>query len=61
MIEKLMTVGIVVKDQAKALDFYMRALGFEKRADFTPPGNPRWVTVAPKGQDIEMLAPSWFI
>jgi catechol 2,3-dioxygenase-like lactoylglutathione lyase family enzyme len=54
MIEKLATVIIVVKDQAKALDFYTKALGFEKRTDYTPPGNPRWVTIAPKGQDIEM-------
>jgi len=54
MIEKLMTVVIVVKDQVRALDFYTRVLGFEKRTDFTPPGGARWVTVAPKGQDIEI-------
>ena len=54
MIEKLTTVVVVVKDQAKALDFYTRVLGFEKRTDVTPPGRARWVTVAPKGQDIEI-------
>ena len=54
MIEKLMLVTIVVKNQDKALDFYTKTLGFEKRADFAPPGNPRWVTVAPTGQDIEI-------
>ncbi len=54
MIEKLILVTIVVKSQNEALDFYTKTLGLEKRADFTPPGNPRWVTVAPKGQDIEM-------
>jgi predicted enzyme related to lactoylglutathione lyase len=54
MIEKLMLVTIVVKNQAEALDFYTKTLGFEKRADFAPPGNPRWLTVAPKGQDIEI-------
>jgi predicted enzyme related to lactoylglutathione lyase len=54
MIEKLILVTIVVKNQNEALDFYTKTLGFEKRADFTPPGNPRWLTVAPKGQDIEM-------
>jgi predicted enzyme related to lactoylglutathione lyase len=53
-IEKLMLVTIVVKNQNEALDFYTKTLGFEKRADFTPPGNPRWLTVAPKGQDIEI-------
>jgi predicted enzyme related to lactoylglutathione lyase len=54
MIQKLANVVIVVKDQAKALDFYTQVLGFEKRTDFSPGGNYRWVTVAPKGQDIEI-------
>src|SRR5712692_10642085 len=54
LIEKLTLVTIVVKNQDAALDFYTKTLGFEKRADFSPPGNPRWVTVAPKGQDVEM-------
>jgi catechol 2,3-dioxygenase-like lactoylglutathione lyase family enzyme len=54
MIQKLANVVIVVKDQAKALDFYTKVLGFEKRTDLSPPGSPRWVTVAPKGQDIEI-------
>jgi predicted enzyme related to lactoylglutathione lyase len=53
-IEKLILVTIVVKNQDAALDFYTKTLGFEKRADFRPSGNPRWVTVAPKGQDIEI-------
>lgn len=54
MIQKLANVVVVVKDQAKALDFYTQVLGFEKRTDFKPPGGVRWVTVAPKGQDIEI-------
>jgi catechol 2,3-dioxygenase-like lactoylglutathione lyase family enzyme len=54
MIDKLLNVVIVVSDQEKAVDFYTRALGLEKRTDFTPPGGSRWVTVAPKGQDIEI-------
>jgi catechol 2,3-dioxygenase-like lactoylglutathione lyase family enzyme len=54
MIEKLANVVVVVKDQAKALDYYTRVLGFEKRTDINPPGGTRWVTVAPKGQDIEI-------
>ena len=61
-IERLSHVTIVVKDQNKALDFYTKALGLEKRADYSVPGNPRWLTVAPKGQDIEMTlwqAGSW--
>ena len=55
MIEKLTHVPIVVSDQNKALRFYTETLGFEKRADYQIPGNPRWLTVAPKGQDIELI------
>ena len=58
MIEKLGNVVLVVSNQAKALDFYTKVLGFEKRAEFAapgaPPGAPHWITVAPKGQDIEI-------
>jgi len=54
MIDRLANVVVVVKDQAKALDYYTRVLGLEKRTDVNPPGGTRWVTVAPKGQDIEI-------
>ncbi len=30
-------------------------MGFEKRADYQNPGGPRYLTVAPKGQAIEMV------
>src|SRR2546423_15348243 len=55
MIEKLTHVPIVVSDQEKALKFYTEVLGFEKRADYQNPGSPRWLTVAPKGTDVEMI------
>ncbi len=56
LIEKLTIVTVVVKDQGAALDFYTKTLGLEKRTDVPPPpGGVRWVTVAPKGQDIEIL------
>ena len=48
-------VTIVVKDQKAALEFYTQKMGFEKRADYQNPGQPRWLTVAPKGQHIEMV------
>lgn len=54
MIEKLANVVLVVRDQTKALDFYTNVLGFEKRTDISPPWGVRWVTVAPKGQDVEI-------
>jgi catechol 2,3-dioxygenase-like lactoylglutathione lyase family enzyme len=46
---------IVVKDQNAALEFYTKKMGFEKKADHTKPGEPRWLTVSPKGQNIEMV------
>lgn len=54
MIDKLTVVTVAVNDQAKALDFYTNVLGMEKRSDFTNPGGGRWLTVAPRGQDIEI-------
>src|SRR5712692_4599326 len=48
-------VTIVVKDQNAALEFYTQKMGFEKRADYQNPGQPRWLTLAPKGQAIEMV------
>jgi len=45
---------LVVKNQAQALEFYTKKVGFEKKTDYTPPGSYRWVTVGPKGQDLEL-------
>jgi predicted enzyme related to lactoylglutathione lyase len=45
---------LVVENQAEALAFYTSKVGFEKKTDFTPPGGYRWVTVGPKGQDLEL-------
>lgn len=51
---KISQLTIVVKDQAKALEFYTQKVGWEKRTDVTPPGSYRWVTVAPKGVELEI-------
>src|SRR2546422_11198060 len=48
-------VTIVVKNQNEALEFYTKKMGFEKKADYQNPGQTRWLTVAPKGQAIEMV------
>ena len=48
-------VTIVVKDQNAALEFYTKKMGFEKKADYINPPQPRWLTVSPKGQAIEMV------
>lgn len=46
---KVKLSSILVDDQAKALDFYTRALGFAKQADVSL-GEYRWLTVSsPEG------------
>jgi len=45
---------LVVKNQSASLEFFINRIGFEKKTDFTPPGSYRWVTVGPKGQDLEL-------
>jgi predicted enzyme related to lactoylglutathione lyase len=51
---KILQFTLVVKDQTAALEFYTKKVGFEKKTDFTPPGGYRYVTVAPKGEDVEL-------
>jgi predicted enzyme related to lactoylglutathione lyase len=50
---RITAIGIVVKNQADALDFYTNKVGFEKKTDNTA-GNYRYVTVGPRGQDLEL-------
>ena len=53
---KIKFVSVPVQDQAHALDFYTKVLGFEKASDL-PAGEYRWLTVAsPDGVDgVELL------
>ena len=55
MIQKMSHTSILVDDQDKALDFYVGMLGMEVRTDQTMPDGFRWLTVAPKGQDLEII------
>ena len=41
---RITVTSVLVDDQAKALDFYTRILGFEKKED-VPLGEHRWLTV----------------
>lgn len=52
---KLTHTPVVVRNQDEALTFYTDVLGFEKRADYQLPGHPRWLTVAPKGDQVELI------
>ena len=43
------TIGVTVRDQDAALEFYVDTLGFEKRLDAPISPTMRWVEVAPRG------------
>ena len=57
-VDKIATVVVPVSDQDRAIEFYVEALGFEKRID-VPFGNGyRWVEVAPGDAETTIaLAP----
>ncbi|MDA2813178.1 VOC family protein [Nocardiopsis sp. RSe5-2] len=52
---RIYVTSVFVDDQEKALDFYTRVLGFQKRTDI-PLGGPRWLTVVsseePEGTEL---------
>jgi lactoylglutathione lyase len=50
MITGVKNVSVYVTDVDRAIDFYVDALGFEKRSDARM-GPIRWVELAPKGGD----------
>ena len=52
---KLTHAPIVVRNQDEALKFYTNVLGFEKRADYQLQGHPRWLTVAPESDEVELI------
>lgn len=52
---KIKLNSVIVKDQEKALRFYIEVLGFEKNVDI-PAGDYRWLTViAPSDPDRAQL------
>ena len=56
-INRVATLCIFVTDQDRAKEFYMKALGFELRADEPLfPGAPaRWLAVAPHGAETDII------
>jgi predicted enzyme related to lactoylglutathione lyase len=55
MLERLMYTSVFVSDQDRARDFYTNVLGFEQRIDSPNSNGPRFLTVALKGQDFELV------
>lgn len=52
-IHDVLTIGVPVSDQDRALEFYIERLGFEKRRDVpTPQLGGRWIEVAPPGAAV---------
>jgi len=49
------TVTLFVADVERALDFYTRVLGWEKRHDFPMDDGTRWLTVAPAGEKTQFV------
>ena len=51
---KITTLSLVVRDQQLSVAFYTDRVGFDVKTDVTPTGGSRYVTVGPKGQDLEI-------
>jgi uncharacterized glyoxalase superfamily protein PhnB len=54
MESRVAQVVLVVTNQRRSLEFYTERVGFEKKTDVQLPGGSRWVSVGPKGQDLEL-------
>jgi lactoylglutathione lyase len=51
----VLTIGVPVSDQDRALEFYLDRLGFEKRRDVpVPQFGGRWIEVAPAGATVTL-------
>ena len=55
MLDRIVYTTVLVSDQDKALDFYTNVLGLEQRVDNPTPDGPRFLTVAVKGQDFQLV------
>jgi catechol 2,3-dioxygenase-like lactoylglutathione lyase family enzyme len=55
MIEKITHATVYVTDYQRALEFYRDKLGFEVRENRKFPEGYRWITVAPKSNDISII------
>ncbi len=62
MVTNISSFTIKVDNQEEALAFYTEKLGFEKRADMPMGPGARWITVAPRDAQVELvLQPTdWF-
>jgi catechol 2,3-dioxygenase-like lactoylglutathione lyase family enzyme len=47
-VTRMHTVGVPVRDQDRALDFYSNVLGLDKRMDVPIGGGARWIELTPQ-------------
>jgi lactoylglutathione lyase len=57
-ISGIRTVGVPVRDQDRALEFYTEVLGFQKRLDVSLGNGGRWIEVAPVAGPSIALVPA---
>ncbi len=55
MLDKVAYVTLFVNDHDKALDFYTKTLGFQKRADNPTPEGTRFLTVGLEGDPLQLV------
>ncbi len=55
MLERIVYTTVLVSDQDRALDFYTNVLGLEPGVDNATPDGPRFLTVAVKDQDFQLV------
>lgn len=55
MLKNIAYVSVFVSDQQKALDFYTKVLGFEKRMDSSTVDGLRFLTIGVEGQGFELV------
>src|SRR5882757_1585791 len=55
MLSNVAYVTLFVNDQDKALAFYTRTLGFQKRADNPTPEGTRFLTVGLEGDGLQLV------
>src|SRR4051794_4307885 len=55
VLEKVFYTSVLVSDQDRALDFYTKVLGLEKRVENPTPDGPRFLTVGVAGDDFQLV------
>ncbi|HTP53419.1 MAG TPA: VOC family protein [Thermoplasmata archaeon] len=52
---KFTNVALVVSNQQRSVEFFTEKVGFEIKTDVAPKAGSRYVTVGPKGQELEIM------